>query len=83
MIALSQGRPMQPPVPAPIENPDQLGLVPILNLFAGSIMVAQQAEVPVTSVQQAEIPASRSTVVLTPGPDANRTRTPPPCNIRW
>ena len=77
MIALSQGRPTEPPVQAPVRNPDPLGRFPNFSLFAGPIMVPQQTEVPVTPTQQIEVPASRSPVVLTPVPDANRTRTPP------
>lgn len=67
MVALSQGRPMEPPVQAPVHNLDPLGL------FAGSVMVPQQAEVSVPSTQQTEILASRSLVVMTPVPDASRT----------
>ena len=68
---------MEPPVQAPVRNPDPLGFFPNSSLFAGAIMVPQQIEVSVTSTQQTEVPASRSPVVLTPVPDANRTRTPP------
>ena len=77
MPALSQGRPMEPSLQAPVHNPDPPGLFPNSSLFAGSIMVPQQAEAPVTSIQQVEVPASQSLVVTTPVPDANRTRTPP------
>ena len=77
MIALSQGRPIEPPVQTPVHNPEQLGLFPNSSLFAGSIMVPKQAGVPVTSTQQAEDPACRPPVVLTPGPDSNRTRSTP------
>ena len=52
MIALRQGRPMEPPSQAPVHNPDPLGLFPNSSLFAGSIMVPQQTEVPATSTQQ-------------------------------
>ena len=68
---------MEPPVQAPVRNPDPLGLFPNSSLFAGSVMVPQQIEVPVTSTQPIEVPASRTPVVMTPGPDANRPRTPP------
>ena len=77
MTALSQGRLMEPPVQAPVHNLDPLGFLSNSSLFAGSNMVPQQAEVSVTSTQQTDAPASRSLVVLTPVPDANRTRTPP------
>ena len=40
-------------------------------------MVPQQTEVPATSIQQTDVPASRSPVVTAPVPDASRTRTPP------
>ena len=77
MTALSQGRPMESPSQAPVHNPDPLGFFPNSSLFAGSIMVPQQPEVPATSIQQTEVPAGRSPVVTAPVPDANRTRTPP------
>ena len=76
MTALSQGRPMEPPLQASVHNPDPLGLFPNSSLFAGPIMVPQQAEAPVASTQQIEVSASRSPVVTTPDLNANRTRTP-------
>ena len=77
MTALSQGRPMEPPSQAPVHNLDPLGLFPTSSLFAGSTMVPQQTEAPAISIQQIEVPASRSPVVTAPVPDENRTRTPP------
>ena len=74
MTSLSQGRPMEPITQASVSNHDPLGLFPNSSLFAGSIMVPQQAEVPATSI---EVPASRPPVETTPVPDTNRTRTPP------
>ena len=41
MTALSQGRPMEPPVQAPVHNLDPLGFLSNSSLFAGSIMVPQ------------------------------------------
>ena len=67
---------MEPPLQAPVHNPDPLGPFPNSSLLAGSIMVPQQAEAPVNSTQRTEVPASQSPAVTTPVPDANRTRTP-------
>ena len=77
MIALSQGRLMEPATQAPVHNLDLLRLFPSSSLFAGSIMVPQQAEIPATSIQQPEVPASRPPAETTPVPNTNRTRTPP------
>ena len=65
---------MEPTAQASVSNHDPLGLFPNFNLFAGSIMVPQQAEVPETST---EVPASRPPAETTPVPDTNRTRTLP------
>ena len=68
MTSLSQGRPMEPLTQASVSNHDPLGFFPNSRLFAGSIMVPQQAEVPATSI---EVPASRPHVETTPVPDTN------------
>ena len=76
MVALSQRPLMEPPSQTPVHNPDPLGPFPNSSLFAGSIVVPQQTEVPAATAQQTEVPAGRSHVVTAPVPDANRTRTP-------
>ena len=60
MIALSQGRHLEPPLQAPVHNPDPLGFFPNSSLFAGSIKAPQQAEAPVTSIQQTEFSSCKS-----------------------
>ena len=68
MTSLSQGRPVEPTTQASVSNHDPLGLFPNSSLFAGSVMVPQQAEVPATSI---EVPASRPPVEATPVPNTN------------
>ena len=77
MIALSQGRPMEPPSQAPVHIPDPLGLFPNSSLFGWINHGPTTIEVPATSTQQTGVPAGRAPVVTAPFPDANRTQSPP------
>ena len=77
MTALSQGRLNEPPVQAPVHNPDPLGLFPNLSLFAGPIMVPQQNSVPNAPTQQVENTANQAPVITTPDPNLSQTRHTP------